>query len=67
MPYALDSDVFIEARKHHYGYVAASDKTAERDGSKVKVPDVRKGLGLPCITTFEMLRRDRTRFVLGAP
>lgn len=67
MPYVLDSDVFIEARKHQYGYVAASDKTAKRDGAKVKIPDVCKGLGVAYMTTFELLRRERARFVLGAP
>lgn len=32
---------------------------------KVKIPDVCVGLGIPCISPFEMLRREQARFVLG--
>lgn len=34
---------------------------------KVKIPDVCVGLGIECLTPFEMLRRESARFVLGAP
>ncbi len=32
---------------------------------KVKIPDVCIGLGIKCMTPFEMLRKERARFVLG--
>jgi hypothetical protein len=32
---------------------------------KVKIPNVCIGLGVKCVTPFEMLRRERARFVLG--
>jgi hypothetical protein len=32
---------------------------------KIKIPSVCVGLGIPCVTPFEMLRRERARFVLG--
>ena len=34
---------------------------------RVKIPDACIGLGIRCVTPFEMLRRERARFVLGAP
>lgn len=33
---------------------------------EIKIPNACIGLGLRCISTFEMLRRERARFVLGA-
>ncbi len=33
---------------------------------KIKIPNVCIGLGIRCMTPFEMLRRERARFVLGA-
>jgi hypothetical protein len=32
---------------------------------KIKVPDACMGLGIKCMTPYEMLRRERARFVLG--
>lgn len=33
--------------------------------NQIKIPNVCIGLGLPCINPYEMLRRERARFVLG--
>ncbi|MGA3028265.1 MAG: DUF4411 family protein [Bryobacteraceae bacterium] len=33
---------------------------------KIKIPDACIGLGIRCMTPFEMLRRERARFVLGS-
>jgi len=33
---------------------------------KIKIPDACIGLGIKCMTPFEMLRTERARFVLGA-
>lgn len=33
---------------------------------KIKIPDACIGLGIKCMTPFEMLRRERARFVLGS-
>lgn len=42
--------------------------THERPGEsrkKIKIPNVCIGLGVKCMTPFEMLRHERARFVLG--
>ncbi len=33
--------------------------------SKIKIPNACIGLGLRCMSPYEMLRRERARFVLG--
>ncbi|MBV6522211.1 MAG: hypothetical protein MNPFHGCM_02357 [Gemmatimonadaceae bacterium] len=33
---------------------------------KIKIPDACIGLGIKCMTPYEMLRVERARFVLGA-
>ena len=33
---------------------------------KIKIPNACIGLGVACITPYEMLRRERARFVLGS-
>ena len=33
--------------------------------SKIKIPNACIGLGVPCMNPYEMLRRERARFVLG--
>jgi hypothetical protein len=32
---------------------------------KIKIPDACIGLGVKCVTPFEMLRHERANFVLG--
>ncbi len=53
---------------------AAADPAPAPDGApdkrsastrKIKIPDACIGLGVKCMTPFEMLRRERARFVLG--
>jgi hypothetical protein len=34
---------------------------------RIKIPDACIGLGIKCITPFEMLRIERARFVLETP
>jgi hypothetical protein len=44
----------------HRGEVPASSS------KKIKIPNACIGLGVKCMTPFEMLRNERARFVLGA-
>jgi len=45
------------------GSVPAPLQSVPRSSSKI--PDACIGLGIKCMTPFEMLRRERARFVLG--
>jgi predicted nucleic acid-binding protein len=58
-----DSLLVAHARAHSYTVV-----THERLGDspkKIKIPNACLALSIPCINPFEMLRRERARFVLG--
>lgn len=63
--YLVDSNVFIQAKNLHYGFdfrPAFWDWLVERNNAG-KVACI--GFGLRCMTPYEMLRRERARFVLG--
>lgn len=42
------------------------ESSAPNSRNHIKIPDVCIGIGVKCITPFEMLRRERARFVLAA-
>lgn len=49
------------AGEHH----VVTHELSSPSKKRVKIPDVCAGLGVACPTPFEMLRRERARFVLG--
>jgi hypothetical protein len=60
--YLLDANVFIQAKNLHYGFdfcPAFWQWLIERHAAGIV------GLGLKCVTPYEMLRRERARFILG--
>ena len=50
--------------KAHRGIVVTHEVPSE-SVRKIKIPNACIGLGIGCITPYEMLRRERARFVLG--
>ena len=60
-----DSHLIAHGIVNGHGIVTHEISSASR--KKVKIPDVCVGLGIECLTPFEMLRRESARFVLGAP
>lgn len=59
------ADYFLVAQAHAGGHIVVTHETASGSSKRVKIPDVCIGLGIKCVTPFEMLRRERARFVLG--
>jgi len=49
-----------------YGQTVVTHEVASTSTKKIKIPDACIGLGIKCMTPFEMLRRERARFVLEA-
>ena len=41
-------------------------EVASPSTKKIKIPNVCIGLGIKCMTPYEMLRLERARFVLGS-
>ena len=59
------TDYYLVAHALAHGHTVVSHEIASTSVKRVKIPDVCIGLGVKCVTPFEMLRRERARFVLG--
>ena len=47
-----------------HSFVVVTHEVPSDSTRKIKIPNACIGLGLPCISPYEMLRRERARFVL---
>ena len=59
------ADYYLVAHALACGQTVVTHEVASASTKKVKIPDACIGLGIKCMTPFEMLRRERARFVLG--
>ena len=60
------TDYYLVAHAHAHGDVVVTHEVSSSSIKKIKIPDACLGTKVPCMNTFEMLRRERARFVLGA-
>lgn len=61
------ADYYLVAHAHAGSHTVVTHEVPAASPRKIKIPDACIGLGIKCMTPFEMLRRERARFVLGAP
>ena len=59
------ADYDLVAQAHAEGHTVVTHEVAPESIRKIKVPDACVGLGIKCMTPFEMLRLEQPRFVLG--
>jgi predicted nucleic acid-binding protein len=59
------ADYFLIAHALAHGYTVVSHEIPSDSRRKIKIPNVCIGLGVKCMTPFEMLRLERARFVLA--
>jgi hypothetical protein len=59
------ADYYLVAQALAGGHVMVTHEQPKNSKGKVKIPNVCSGVGVKCITPFEMLRCERARFVLG--
>lgn len=59
------ADYYLVAQALAGGHVVVTRERAENSKHTVKIPNVCLGVGVKFMTPFEMLRRERARFVLG--
>ena len=60
------ADPFLVAYGLAHGHTVVTHEVhVEGERRKVKIPTVCRALQVPCIRTFEMLRRENARFVIG--
>lgn len=59
------ADFYLVAHALAHGHTVVTHEVAQASAKKVKIPNVCIGLGVKCMTPYEMLRVERARFVLG--
>ena len=58
------ADYYLVAQALAHGHTVVTHEIASNSPKRIKIPDACIGLGVKCVTPFEMLRRERARFVL---
>jgi len=59
------ADYYLIAQAHAGKHTVVTHEVPSATTRKIKIPDACIGLGIKCMTPYEMLRRERARFVLG--
>lgn len=59
------ADYYLVAHALAGRHTVVTHEVPSASTRKIKIPDACIGLGIKCMTLFEMLRRERARFVLG--
>lgn len=60
------ADYYLVVQALAGGHTVVTHEIASSSTRKVKIPNVCIGLGIKCMTPFEMLRLERARFIVGA-
>lgn len=60
------ADLYLVAHALAHGHIVVTHEKAQPSIRRVKIPNVCIGVGVKCMTPFEMLRLEHARFVLGA-
>ena len=59
------ADYYLVAQAHAGQHTVVTHEIASGSRRTIKIPDAYIGLGIKCVTPYEMLRNERARFVLG--
>lgn len=59
------ADFYLVAHALAHGLVVVTHEIAAASTKKIKIPNACIGVGVKCVSPFEMLRHERARFVLG--
>ncbi len=59
------ADYYLVAQALAHGHTVVTHEIASTSARRIKIPDACIGLRIRCVTPFEMLRRERARFILG--
>lgn len=59
------ADYYLVAHALASKQTVVTHEIASTSINKIKIPNVCIGLGIKCVTPFEMLRHERARFILG--
>ena len=59
------ADYWLVTHAIAHGWAIVTHEVPSDSVRKIKIPNACIGLGIPCVNPYEMLRRERARFVLG--
>jgi len=59
------ADFYLVAHALAHAHVVVTHEVAAASTKKIKIPNACIGVGVKCMSPFEMLRHERARFVLG--
>lgn len=59
------ADYYLVAHALAHGHTLVTHEVAAPSRKRIKIPNACIGVGVKCMTPFEMLRHERARFVLG--
>jgi hypothetical protein len=59
------ADYYLVAQAQAGGHAVVTHEVPAASSRRIKIPDACLGLGIKFMTPYEMLRRERARFVLG--
>lgn len=59
------ADYYLVAHALAHRHTVVTHEVASTSTKKIKIPDACIGLGVKCVTPYEMLRTERARFILG--
>jgi hypothetical protein len=59
------ADFYLVAHALAHGHVVVTHEVAAASTKKIKIPNACIGVGVKCMSPFEMLRLARARFILG--
>ena len=59
------ADYYLVAHALAHQDTVVTHEIASTSTKKIKIPDACIGLGIKCVTPFDMLRQERARFILG--
>ncbi|MBI3987848.1 MAG: DUF4411 family protein [Lentisphaerae bacterium] len=59
------ADYYLVSHAKAGGHVVVTHEIPSASNRKIKIPDACIGLGIKCMTPYEMLRHERARFILG--
>lgn len=59
------ADYYLVAQALAGGFTVVTHEVPSASMRKIKIPDACIGLGIKCMSPYEMLRRERARFILG--
>jgi hypothetical protein len=60
------ADYYLVSQAHAGAHTIVTHEKPGASVKKIKIPDACIGLGIRCITPYEMLRNEQARFVLGS-